>query len=80
MGSLLISNKILEKYFGYLKHLDRKTKKNLIEKLIKSLETNPKGNFNFESLYGAWEDERTSDEIIEEIRASRVEKGNIEGL
>jgi hypothetical protein len=29
MGSLTISNKILDKYFGYLKNLDNKAKKAL---------------------------------------------------
>ena len=76
MGSLTISNKILDKYFGYLKHLDNKAKKNLIIKLTKSLETEPKKTFDIDSVFGAWEDERTSDEIISEIKSSRVEKRN----
>lgn len=80
MGSLVISNKILDKYFGYLKNLDNRTKKNLIIKLKKSLETKSNKNFDIKSVYGAWEDERSSDEIINEIKSSRVEKQNMISL
>jgi hypothetical protein len=31
-------------------------------------------------VYGAWEDDKTSDEIIREIKSLRVEKRNDEGL
>ncbi len=80
MGSLTISSKILDKYFGYLKNLDNKTKKTLIDKLTKSMETKSKKKFDPKSIFGAWVDNRTSDEIIEDIRTSRVEKYNAEVL
>lgn len=76
MGNLTISNKILEKYFGYLKNLDNTAKKNLIIKLTKSIETKSKKTFDIKSIFGAWEDTRSSDEIIDEIKSSRVEKRN----
>jgi hypothetical protein len=80
MGSLTISNKILEKYFGYLKNLDNNAKKNLIIKLTKSIETKSKKTFDINSVFGAWDDDRTSDEIINEIKSSRVEKKNTANL
>lgn len=80
MGSLAVSNKILDKYFGYLKNLDNNTKKNLIIKLTKSIETKSKEPFDIKTIFGAWEDERTSDEIINEIKASIVEKPNTASL
>ena len=80
MGGLALSNKILDKYFGYLKKLDNTTKRNLIIKLTKSIETKSNETFDLDSLYGAWEDERTSDEIINEIKSSRVEKRNTASL
>lgn len=80
MGSLTISSKILEKYFGYLKNLDNKAKKSLIVKLTESMEIKPKKEFDPKSIFGAWVDNRTSDEIIEDIRTSRVEKNNTEIL
>ncbi|QTE21706.1 hypothetical protein [Polaribacter cellanae] len=80
MASLTISNKILEKYFGYLKNLDNNAKKNLIIKLTKSIEIKSKKEFDVKSIFGAWEDERTSDEIIGEIKSSRIEKQNTASL
>lgn len=80
MGSLAISNKILDKYFGYLKNLDNKSKKKLIIKLAKSIETKPKKEFDLKSIFGAWEDSRDSDEIISKIRSSRVDKLNTESF
>jgi len=74
MGSLTISEKILDKYFGYLKNLDTAAKKHLILKLTNSLETKSSNKPELEKLFGAWEDNRGSDEIISEIKNSRVKK------
>lgn len=80
MGGLTTSSKVLEKYFGYLKNLDEKSKKLLIDKLRQSINPRRKKKFDIKSLYGAWEDDRSSDEIIEEIRSSRVNKTDSEGF
>ena len=64
------SDKILDKYFGYLKKLDNNTKKKLIIKLTKSIETKSIKSFDIKTFFGTWDDERTSDEIIDEIKAS----------
>lgn len=72
--SLAIKNTTIDKYFGYLTKLDNVTKKQLIVKLTESIEVKEKKIFDLSTLYGAWEDSRTSDEIIKEIRDSRVEK------
>ena len=45
-------------------------------KLAESIEDWEKGKFNLNDFYGAWEDKRDSDEIINEIRDSRIEKKN----
>ncbi len=76
MGSLTISDKILDKYFGYLKNLDAAAKKHLILKLTRSLETKSSKKPELETLFGAWEDNRGSDEIISEIKNSRVNEEN----
>lgn len=72
--SLAIKNTSIDKYFGFLTRLDNVTKKRLIVKLTESIEVKEKKHFDLASLYGAWEDSRSSDEIINEIRNSRVEK------
>jgi hypothetical protein len=79
MGNLSINNKTLEKYFELLKDLDNLSKKKLIIKLTESLEVN-KEVADLESLFGAWEDSRSSDEIVREIRDSRVNKHNLESF
>lgn len=50
----------------------------MIIKLTESIETEGTKSFDLTSIYGAWEDSRDSDEIIREIRNSRVDKKNIE--
>lgn len=76
MGHLTISSKILDKYFGFLINLDNNSKKRLIIRLTESIETEKKENTDLNLLYGAWTDDRDSDEIIREIRDSRIEKQN----
>ena len=77
--SLALTNKTIDKYFGFLSRLDKRSKKKLIIKLTESIEEKTTENINLKSLYGAWDDSRDSDEIIREIRESRVDKSdNIE--
>ncbi len=72
--SIALKNTTIDKYFGFLKRLDNVTKKRLIVKLTESLEVKEKKPFDLAILYGAWEDSRSSDEIIKDIKNSRVEK------
>ena len=67
MGNLTISSKILDKYFGYLKNLDKKAKERLIPKLIESIDTQSDKGIDPKSMFGAWVDSRTSDDIIADI-------------
>lgn len=80
MGNLVVNNSTLDKYFGVLKNLDIDSKKNLIVKLTKSINSNPKSKLNLNKIYGSWHDSRTADEIIEEIEQSRFNNRNIEEL
>jgi hypothetical protein len=74
--SIVINNTSLERYLGFLTKLDNITKKKLIVKLIESIDFNENKGFNSATLNGAWQDSRSSDEIISEIKKSRVEKEN----
>ena len=78
MGHLAINSKILDKYFGFLVKLDNSSKKRLIIKLTESIETEEEKKSDINLLYGAWVDNRDSDEIIKEIRDSRIENRKIE--
>lgn len=73
MGNLTITNKVLERYFEFLGKFDNETKKKLIIKLTNSLELKKAKSFDLKALFGAWKDERSTKEIIYEIRNSRVE-------
>jgi len=75
--SLTLTNKTIDKYFGFLTRLDNVSKKRLIIRLTESIETKEYKKFDLHSLYGAWEDSRDSDQIIKEIRDSRIDKQNI---
>lgn len=77
---LAITNKMLDKYFGFLRQLDNSSKKRLIIKLTESIETDNKNFFTLKSFYGAWEDTKDSDEIITQIRSSRINNREIEKL
>jgi hypothetical protein len=79
MGNLTINNKTLDKYFELLNRLDNLSKKRLIIKLTESLDFENKET-DLKVIFGAWEDSRDSDEIIREIKDSRVDKGEIEGF
>ena len=73
MANLTLNNITLEKYFGLLKGLDNLSKKKLIIKLTESLDIKEE-KVDLRTLFGAWEDDKDSDEIIKEIRESRIEK------
>ncbi len=74
--SLALTNNTIDKYFGFLTKLDNASKKKLIIKLTESIEFKEEKVFDLNSLYGAWDDSRSSDEIIQDIRNSRIEKNN----
>lgn len=71
---LLLTNNTIDKYFRFLRRLDNSSKKRLIKRLTESIEENKKTAVKLRDLSGAWEDSRDSDEIIKEIRSSRVDK------
>jgi len=75
--SVALTSKTIDKYFSFLTKLDNRSKKKLIIKLTESIETGDEVKFDLRSLFGAWVDSRDSDEIIQQIRESRVEKQNL---
>ena len=65
---IVLKNTTIDKYFIFLTKLDNISKKRLIIKLTESIEVKEKKHFDLSSLYGAWDDSRTSDEIISDIK------------
>jgi hypothetical protein len=76
--SILIEKRIVNSYFRVMKNWDNETKKDLIIKLTKSIDEKHKDKFDFSSCFGAWDDERSADDIINELRSDRANKQEIE--
>ncbi|MBT3209312.1 MAG: hypothetical protein HN704_04110 [Bacteroidetes bacterium] len=73
-----IGNKLVDSYFRFMRNWDNETKKNLIIKLTQSIDTDDKMKRDFSSCFGAWEDDRNADEIVEDLKADRVNNREIE--
>ena len=71
---------LVESYFRLMKNWDNELKKKLIVKLTRSIDNKQKNKRDFSSCFGAWVDDRTADEIIEDIRSNRVNNTEIEDL
>jgi hypothetical protein len=70
---------LAEYYFGFLENLNADSKLDLISKLSQSLKkdgTIPEASL--QSLFGAYKSDETAEEIIAEIRSSRVSNRNTE--
>jgi hypothetical protein len=68
-------------YFSFLKNLNADSKLDLISKLSQSLKNDDAvSETSLQSLFGAYKSEETADEIIAELRASRVFNRNTEQL
>ena len=79
MASITLNNSSLKRYIDLFKNIDLKSKKKIIVGLTESInETDISPSNNLSSLFGAWEDNRDSDEIINDIKSSRVNNRDIE--
>ena len=78
MGDLTITNKVLERYIIFLLRFDKSSKKEMISKLTSSLEKKEDKSFTVKSIFGAWQDDRSADDILDEIRESRIESKDID--
>lgn len=81
MGRLAITNRTVDKYFGFLKNLDNASKKRLIIKLTKSINEDSPKKSDLKSIFGAWMDEnKDAESIIREIKDSRIEYRRLDDL
>ena len=77
MSTLTLNDTSLNRYLRVLQGFDKATKKKLIKRLLESLEEkNPEKNPN--ELFGAWQDNRSAEEIIEDIYKARTASRPIE--
>jgi hypothetical protein len=76
-----INTIIVEGYVGLLDNLSTNNKLDLISKLTASVKSDLKDKkSSFKKAFGAFESKKTAEEIIEEIRNSRVSSRQIESL
>ena len=68
----------VDSFFRFMRTWDNESKKNLIIKLTQSIDSENRKERDFSSCFGAWEDNRTADEIINELRIDRVNNREIE--
>jgi hypothetical protein len=76
--STITEKRVVNSYFRIMRNWNIEAKKDLIIKLIESINEKPKEKFDFSLCYGAWEDEKSADEIIDELRSNQVNKNEIE--
>ncbi len=76
--NIAIENRKVENYFQFMRNWDNESKKNLIIKLTQSIGNETEKERDFSSCFDAWVDVRTADEIIEDLRADRVNNREID--
>lgn len=81
MNAIEFNSKIVESYFGLLDNLSPSNKLDLIAKLTASVKSDlkPKKS-SLQKAFGAFESSKSAEEIIEEIRESRVFNRQIESF
>lgn len=71
---------IADYYFGFLENLNTESKLDLISKLSLSLKNEEIPKTPLNSLFGAYQTDETADEIISDIRKSRVSNRIVESF
>ena len=81
MRTVEINTTIVEGYVGLLDNLSTNNKLDLISKLTASIKTDlTNKKSSFKKAFGAFESKKSAEEIIEDIRSSRVSTRQIESF
>jgi len=76
-----LDTSLLENYFGLLRNLSPEIKLGLIEKLSKTLKLDfTKSKSSIQKSFGAWQSDKSAEEISAELRESRNFNRDIEPL
>ena len=78
MMNVATKNRMVNSYFRYMRNWDTNIKKDLIIKLTASIDSKSKDEHDFSSCFGAWDDTRSADEIIDDLKTDRVNNREIE--
>lgn len=71
---------IVEHYYQMIQHLNNADKMVLVEKIIHSVNNTPKSADSIQELFGSWEDSRSADEIIDDIKVNAHLQRQIESF
>ena len=74
--SISVPHVTIDGCFRLMQNWDAESKKEMITRLLHSLEQKTEADFS--DCFGAWQDDRDADEIIEEIYANRRNGSNQE--
>jgi len=80
MKTASLNSSFIDTYFGLLKNLSPEIKLGLIERLKNNLKKTDQSEGGLEKSFGAWESDESAEEIIKEIRESRVFNREIESF
>ncbi len=80
MDALNVNSILVNNYVALLQNMSQDHKLELISKLAQSLKTEKEEGMSMKELFGAFQSEQTADQLIEEIRQSRVFNREIEAL
>ena len=69
--STIKEKRMVNSFFRFMKSWNNETKKDMIIKLTSSIDDKPKDKFDFSSCFGAWDDDRSAEEIINGIRSDK---------
>ena len=78
MKAMNINDRLVKTYLKLLTALSVEARLDIISQLSQSLKQPLKEKYSVDYFAGAWDDERSADEIIEEIRAGRTFTRQIE--
>jgi hypothetical protein len=76
----MVTNRIVENYFRIINSWDSVAKNQLIHKLKEKVESNSNDKSDFSLCFGSWDDNRSADEIINELINDRINHLEIEEL
>ena len=76
--SVSVPHDTIDNCFRLMQNWDSNSKKEMIVRLLHSLEQ--KADSDFSDCFGAWQDDRTAEEIVEDIYANRRNSSNPESF
>ena len=74
--SVSMPSDMIDSCFRFMQNWDSNSKKEMIVRLLHSLDE--KTDSDFSDCFGAWQDDRSAEEIVEEIYANRRNCSNQE--